>query len=164
MGEWQLEIHDSGKIVVERLHVADRFWSRFRGLQFRRVFPQGHGILLAPCNSIHTMWMRFAIDVAMLDRKGEVLAVRQAVLPWRLVFARAARMPYWRHPAGTLSLAAGDRLVLRSRQGRSSAPAAAGRLSRGVMRDTTVRVRGANRGRNGGLRTGSNPRKRVLPL
>ena len=90
MNHWQLEIRDSGVIVVDRLMIADRFWSRLCGLQFRRPLPPRHGFLLAPCNSIHTMWMRFSIDVAMLDRAGQdVLAVRRAVRPWRLLFAPA---------------------------------------------------------------------------
>ena len=126
MNDWQLEIRDSGRIVVERLEVADRFWSRFCGLQFRRLLPPGHGILLAPCSSIHTMWMRFAIDAAMLDGTGRVLAVQTAVRPWRLVFAPHGTHAVLETSAGELRLAAGDTLVLRSRQGPSSPPAALG--------------------------------------
>jgi uncharacterized membrane protein (UPF0127 family) len=123
MHDWQLEIRDSGRTVVQRLEIADSFWSRFRGLQFRRSLPPGDGILLAPCASIHTMWMRFAIDAAMLDGCGRVLAVRQTVRPWRLVFAPRGTCAVLEAAAGTLCLAAGDHLALRSRTGRSSPPA-----------------------------------------
>ena len=44
----------SGQVVVERLEVADGFWSRLRGLQFRKELPAGSGLLLVPCSSIHT--------------------------------------------------------------------------------------------------------------
>ena len=55
MSDWQLQIQDSGRNVLERVVIADRSWSRFRGLQFRRFLPPGEGLLSAPCNSIHTM-------------------------------------------------------------------------------------------------------------
>ena len=67
MNDWQLEMRDTGRTVVQRLVIADGYWGRLRGLQFRRLLPPGQGILLAPCASIHTMWMRFAIDAAMLE-------------------------------------------------------------------------------------------------
>ncbi len=122
MNDWQLEIRDNGMIVVQRLAIADRFWSRFCGLQFRRPLPPGDGILLAPCSSIHTMCMRFAIDAAMLDRTGRTLAVHQAVHPWRMVFAPRGTHAVLEASAGTLRLAAGDILALRSLAGQSSPP------------------------------------------
>ena len=47
MDDWQLEIRDTGKIAVQRLVIADRFWGRFCGLQFCRPLPPGQGLLLA---------------------------------------------------------------------------------------------------------------------
>ena len=65
-------------VVVERLIFAATFWTRFRGLQFQKSLPSDEGLLIAPCRSIHTHWMRFAIDVAMLDRKRCCVAVASA--------------------------------------------------------------------------------------
>ncbi|MGO9111855.1 MAG: DUF192 domain-containing protein [Thermoguttaceae bacterium] len=123
MNDWQLEIHGTGRILIQRLVIADRFWSRLCGLQFRGPLPPGYGILLAPCASIHTMWMRFAIDAAMLDRMGRALAVHQAIRPWRLTFAPRGTHAVLEASAGTLCLAAGDVLALRSPTGQSSPPA-----------------------------------------
>jgi uncharacterized protein len=134
LGDWQLEISDSGKVLVERLLIADGFWSRFRGLQFRRELPPGEGLLLAPCSSIHTMWMRFAIDVAMLDRTGRTLAVRKAVRPWRLAFAPRGTHAVLEVAAGNLPLAAGEVVALRSLTGRTSPPVA---LCAFAIRDTS---------------------------
>jgi uncharacterized protein len=78
---------DTGAVVVEDLEVADGFWSRLWGLQFRAALPPAAGLLLTPCASLHTFWMRFAIDVVMLDRGGVALAVRRGVRPWRVVLA-----------------------------------------------------------------------------
>jgi uncharacterized membrane protein (UPF0127 family) len=82
----QLVDAETGAVVVENLEIADTFWSRFKGLQFRRQLPPNTGLLLIPCSSIHTFWMRFAIDVAYLDKQGQVLDVRTNLRPWRIVW------------------------------------------------------------------------------
>ena len=117
--DWQLEIRHSGAIIIERLTIADRFWSRLCGLQFRRPLPQGEGILLVPCASIHTMWMRFAIDVAMLDRTGKVMSLHRAVRPWRIVSAPRGTHAVLETSAGNLPLSPGDILALRSPSGQA---------------------------------------------
>ena len=80
----------TGELVVARLEVADRFWSRLLGLQFRRSLPPDAGLLVKPCGSIHTCFLRFAIDAVFLDADGRVLAVRRNIKPWRFVFGPPA--------------------------------------------------------------------------
>ncbi len=81
----QLIDADTGAVIVPKLMVADTFWHRFRGLQCRARLADDEGLLLVPCRSVHTHWMRFSIDVAMLDPQGFVLAVFTNVRPWRIV-------------------------------------------------------------------------------
>ncbi len=57
-------------VDVER---ADRFLKRFFGLMGRAELARGHALLLEPCNSVHTFFMRFPIDVIYLDRNNCVL-------------------------------------------------------------------------------------------
>ena len=83
---WQLASETTSKILVTRLKIADGFWSRLVGLQFRRKLPSGAGLLLVPCNSVHTCFVRFPVDVVFLDRRGRVLAIHQNLRPWRLTF------------------------------------------------------------------------------
>jgi len=75
----------SGRVVVERLRIADGYWSRLRGLQLQAEPAAGFGLLLIPCPSVHTLMMRFPIDVVMLDRGGLVVDTRRNVRPWRVV-------------------------------------------------------------------------------
>lgn len=84
---WMIADRDTAKPVAGTLEVADGFWSRFIGLQFRRELAEGAGMLLVPCAGIHTFWMRFPIDVVFLSEQGVVLDVRRAVAPWRIVTA-----------------------------------------------------------------------------
>jgi hypothetical protein len=72
-----------------RCRVADGFASRFLGLMGRRSLPEGEGMLFVPGGSIHTFFMRFALDAAFLAADGTALRVAAAVRPWRL--ARAPR-------------------------------------------------------------------------
>jgi uncharacterized protein len=73
-----------------RLFVARTFWQRLRGLAGLRSMPAGDTLLLPRCSSVHTLGMRFAIDVTFLDEHGRVLAVAEAVPPWRVVSHRGA--------------------------------------------------------------------------
>ena len=58
--------------------------SRNRGLLGRSSLSEESALILAPCSSIHTCFMRFAIDVAFVDRDGNILRARRALRPWRV--------------------------------------------------------------------------------
>lgn len=62
-----------------------------RGLLGRSQLPAGEGLLLRPAGSIHTHFMRFAIDAVFLDGDSRVVAVRSAIRPWRMARARGAK-------------------------------------------------------------------------
>ena len=65
-----------------KLKTADTFFSRFRGLMLSKRLPAGHGLLIAPCNSIHMCFMRFAIDAIFIDKDYQVIKVARNVKPW----------------------------------------------------------------------------------
>ena len=102
--QYRLLRADSGTPVVDVLQVAASTWTRFLGLQFRRPLPPGHGLLIVPCSSIHTICVRFAIDVFFLSEEGIVEEVRRDVHPWRLVLPS-------RPAHAVLEMAAGSRDV-----------------------------------------------------
>ncbi|TVS10659.1 MAG: DUF192 domain-containing protein [Planctomycetaceae bacterium] len=81
----QLRDAQTGQVLVARLERATTFWQRLRGLMFRRPLQPGEGLLIVPCRSIHTHWLRTAIDVVLMDRDGVVLSVHPNVRPWRMV-------------------------------------------------------------------------------
>ncbi|MBK5997049.1 DUF192 domain-containing protein, partial [Streptomyces sp. MBT58] len=67
------------------LRIAASYRSRTRGLLGRDGIDGA--LMLTPAGSVHTFRMRFAIDVAYLDRKFTVLAVR-TMKPGRLGLPR----------------------------------------------------------------------------
>jgi uncharacterized membrane protein (UPF0127 family) len=100
--------------VLGTAEVAGSANSRRRGLLGR----DGHegALVLRPCRHVHTVGMRFAIDVAFCDADGVVVRT-MTLAPWRLspyvrraafaVEAEAGAFDRWR-------LRIGDRLELRS--------------------------------------------------
>jgi len=102
----------TGLPEVDRLEVADGIWSRFCGLQFRSQFPKGAGLLIVPCPSIHTCWLRFAIDAIFLDRQGMVVSVNSRLRPWRIASGGRGAYAVLELPAGTASSRVGDALRL----------------------------------------------------
>jgi uncharacterized protein len=80
-----------GSVVCSACTVADRPHTRMRGLLGRDGLRSGEGLLIRPANSIHTFFMRFAIDVVFIDRAGVVLKVVSALRPWRFSGRRGAR-------------------------------------------------------------------------
>ncbi|MEV6016891.1 MULTISPECIES: DUF192 domain-containing protein [unclassified Streptomyces] len=81
------------------LELATTARARRRGLLGRRGI-QG-ALLLAPANSVHTLGMRFAIDVAYLDRSSRVLAVR-TMRPGRLGLPRPRARQVLEAEAGSM--------------------------------------------------------------
>lgn len=86
-----------------RVRVADRFFRRALGLLIGAPLTAGEGLLISPCSSIHTIGMRYPIDVVFIAQDGRVMRVHQRVPAGRLRFAWGAR--------GVLELRAGTAAV-----------------------------------------------------
>jgi uncharacterized protein len=79
-----MQIHTSaGGLHIRR---ADTFMLRLLGLMFKPRLPDHEGLLIEPCASVHTFWMRFSIDVLFIDKQGRVCAIHEAVKPFRVAF------------------------------------------------------------------------------
>ncbi len=68
----------------DRVRIARSFWDRGRGLMFRAGLDEGTGLVIDPCSSIHTMWMRFPLDVLYVSEDGSVLRADSKMKPWRI--------------------------------------------------------------------------------
>lgn len=84
-------VADDGHAVCATCELADTVLTRLRGLLGRASLSSGEGLLLVPAGSVHTFFMRFAIDVVFLDRDLCVRRIVENVGPSRLVWARSAR-------------------------------------------------------------------------
>ncbi len=100
-------------VLGERISVAETSLSRIVGLLGKRSLEAGTGLLIIPSQAIHTVAMRFAIDVIFIDRLWRVVHVCSDMVPYRMTGF------YWRArsvlelPSGVIaatSTAIGDQL------------------------------------------------------
>ncbi|AMY12259.1 hypothetical protein LuPra_05532 [Luteitalea pratensis] len=109
--KWRLVEQQSGLVLAERIDTAFDSASRRTGLLARESWPEGSALIIAPCQAVHTVGMRFAIDVVFVDRAGAVVKVRQGMVPWRFAVAPRAFAAI-EVPAGTLQGRIGHAAVL----------------------------------------------------
>ena len=101
-------------VLAIAAEVADTSAKRRTGLLKHSHLAPGDGLWIKPCESVHTFFMKFAIDLVYLDRKLRVRKVRHAVPPWRLSACLTAHS-ILELPAGTAkqtSTQAGDQLFI----------------------------------------------------
>ncbi len=81
-----------GTVLGRRVGLADRWWPRLKGLLGRPGLEEGEGLLITDSQGVHMWWMKFPIDVAMLDKERRVVALYRALQPGkRTRMHRAAR-------------------------------------------------------------------------
>lgn len=73
-------------LLAEQVRVADTFWKRFKGLLGEKELQKGQALVLKPCHSIHTFFMRFPIDVLFVDKDNKVIKAISCLRPFRLSF------------------------------------------------------------------------------
>lgn len=74
-------------VLADKAKLAGSFLSRLIGLLNRSSLGQGEALILEPSYAIHTLFMRFSIDVLFLDKTGKVVGIIHAFKPFR--FSRA---------------------------------------------------------------------------
>ena len=95
-------LRGGGEVLIARCGVTETAGERLRGLLPRASLGSDEGLWFPRISSVHTFFMRFAIDVAFVDRRGRVIALYHSLRPWRHT---------WIHPfatcGGTLEASAG---------------------------------------------------------
>jgi uncharacterized membrane protein (UPF0127 family) len=71
-------------VLADCVEVAGHGAARRKGLLGRDGLSAGEGLWIVPCESVHTIGMRFPIDLVYLDRNKKVKKIRSGVAPWRL--------------------------------------------------------------------------------
>jgi len=90
-----------GRFIAHEVRIAYSLGARLRALSRERSLPTRAGLLLTPARGVHTLGMRFAVDVVFLTAQMRVIGLVPCVQPWRVLLA----------PRGTgrvLELAAGQ--------------------------------------------------------
>jgi uncharacterized membrane protein (UPF0127 family) len=90
-----------GTLLASALEVADTGATRNKGLLGRDGLAPGEGLWIMPCQSVHTFFMRFAIDLVYLDSRKQVKKVRGKVPAGRISLCLTAQSII-ELPAGTI--------------------------------------------------------------
>jgi uncharacterized membrane protein (UPF0127 family) len=77
-----IENMTSRRTLLAHGRLADKPWTRLRGLIGVRVLADGDGLLIKPCHGVHCMFMSMPIDVVYVDGGDRVVAVDKAMQPW----------------------------------------------------------------------------------
>ena len=72
------------RLIASIVVLAGDSASRRKGLLSRAEFPAGEALIIAPCNAVHTFFMKFPVDLLYVARDGRVLKIRERVAPWRM--------------------------------------------------------------------------------
>lgn len=103
--------------LATRLSMAGTHWSRLRGLMGKDAasFPPGDGLWIIPSRGVHTLAMRFPIDVLYLDSGKHVVHVEENLKPWRVAKVSLQTVSVLELPGNTLKssgTAVGDEIEI----------------------------------------------------
>jgi uncharacterized membrane protein (UPF0127 family) len=106
------------RYLATELAVAQTHWSRLRGLLgvSEDDFRNGRGLWIQPCRGVHTLAMRFPIDVIYLDREFTVVHLEPNLQPWRFSPVRLQAASVLELPRNTVAqteTAMGDRILIK---------------------------------------------------
>jgi len=74
-------------VIGEAIEVAKTASQKVKGLLGRECLEEGQGLLFKGAGSLHTLFMRFPIDIIYTDKKGKVVKLAEAVRPFKVVTA-----------------------------------------------------------------------------
>jgi len=94
----------NGKLLADDVAKAHCFLTRLKGLLFTRDFHYGQALHIQPCNQIHTLFMKYAIDVLHLNESCEVVGIEENVRPGRVGRKFAGTVSVVELPSGTVNL------------------------------------------------------------
>lgn len=77
-------IRDDGRVIVDRLAVANTFWTRLKGLMGNDSLQPDEGLLIQGegGGGIHCFFMKIPIDLVYLDQQGQIVHLTRQMRPW----------------------------------------------------------------------------------
>jgi len=102
--------------LATRARVADTVMKRVVGLLRDRDLADGDGLWIMPCNSIHSIAMKFVFDAVFLDRDLKVVHLMPEMKPWRISAIKFSAHTVLELPAGMIArsgTALGDQFEMR---------------------------------------------------
>lgn len=86
------ELRIDGAGTGLRIRLAKTWWTRALGLLATAHLDDPCGLWIEPCNAVHTLGMRYPIDLVYLDRQGRILRLVDDLRPLRWSRCAGARV------------------------------------------------------------------------
>jgi len=83
----RIGLEHEGRALETQIVLATNFWGRLRGLILAGKLPPATGLLLAPCNNIHTLGMVEPIEAVFISKDWRILKISPPLKPWRAMSA-----------------------------------------------------------------------------
>lgn len=71
-------------VIAQEVLIANTPIKRIKGLLGRKFLSVGQALILDPCNSVHTFFMLFSIDLIFVDKDNKVIKIMQNLNPNRI--------------------------------------------------------------------------------
>lgn len=71
-------------ILVDKVYNANNIIKRTVGLLGKKSLAPENGLLISPCNSIHSIGMQFEFDAVFLDKKGKIVYIIEKMKPFKI--------------------------------------------------------------------------------
>ena len=106
-------LREKGIELGNYITLAASLPARMKGLLGKERLDAGKGLLIRPCKGIHTIFMKFPIDVVFLDKDNRIIALIRDFPPNRLTNVYRKATAVLELPAGTLSegIVIGDEII-----------------------------------------------------
>lgn len=100
-----MKVYNSSKnqIIADDVKVAQNFFTRSFGLLLRKSLSENEGLIIKPCCSIHTFFMKFSIDVLFVNSKNQIIALYENVKPYRILPIHLSSRYVIEFPSGSIS-------------------------------------------------------------
>ena len=95
-----LKLKKGDAVLIASVESAFSLGARMRGLLGCDKLLPGHALHIKPCGSIHTLGMKFMLDLIFLDQNLHVVNIVRDVAPFRMVLGG-------KHAASVIELESG---------------------------------------------------------
>lgn len=84
MKRYKILNSSNNTILLEDASLADSYFTRLKGLLGKSNIKDDEGLIIKPCNSVHTIGMNFSIDIAFVDKNNIIIHIIKDMVPGKL--------------------------------------------------------------------------------
>ena len=109
-----VSVYRSGQLLWDGVSVADTPLRRFMGLMGKKSLAKGEGMMIIPCNQVHTFHMHFSLDILFISQNLHIIAI-QTLDPWRIgIKIKEAKfvLEVPAHDAELMNVVVGDHITI----------------------------------------------------